>query len=191
MPYFTKNEARAIARRSTVQFSEKALRESVLAVGDADRFDIFLSHSSKDADLVRGVKLILEGLGFTVYVDWATDPQLDRANVTKATAALLRKRMGQCNSLLFAATENAPSSRWMPWELGYFDGLRRGNVAIMPLTDHPDEVYRGQEYLALYPTLRKGRRVDRRDEIFIEEPGERWTTLARFATGIPAWAPYS
>lgn len=190
MPYFTKSEARELARRSTLQFSDRALRESVSAARDTDRFDIFLSHSSKDADLVRGVKLILEGLGFTVYVDWATDPQLDRANVTKATAALLRKRMGQCNSLLFAATENAPSSKWMPWELGYFDGLKLGNVAVMPLTDRPDETFRGQEYLGLYPIMRKGLRVDRKNEIFIEEVGERWTTLGRFAKGIPAWAAY-
>jgi len=33
-----------------------------------DRFDIFLSHSVRDASLVMGVKRILEEAGKTVYV---------------------------------------------------------------------------------------------------------------------------
>src|SRR5947209_3205334 len=52
-------------------------------------YDIFLSHSTNDAELVTGMKLTLEDLGYTVYVDWIEDPNLDRSNVTKETALLL------------------------------------------------------------------------------------------------------
>ena len=45
----------------------------------------------------------------------------------------------------------------MPWELGYFDGLK-GKVAILPIVDTPTftEDYKGQEYLGLYYYVTKG-----------------------------------
>jgi hypothetical protein len=80
-------------------------------------YDIFLSHSSSDAGLVAGLKLELEDLGYSVYVDWIEDPKLSRANVTKDTALVLQARMKQCKALLYAFSENATNSKWMPWLL--------------------------------------------------------------------------
>lgn len=98
----------------------EAVAEAKTRAKETDTFDIFLSHSIRDAELVTGVVLLLKERGFSVYVDWNTDPQLDRSAVSRETAAVLRKRMRQCKALLFVATENASSSKWMPWELGYF-----------------------------------------------------------------------
>ncbi len=47
---------------------------------------LFLSHSTSDAEIILGVKGVLEDYGKTVYVDWLEDPQLDRRNVTAASA---------------------------------------------------------------------------------------------------------
>lgn len=66
-----------------------------------DRFDIFLSHSVRDASLVMGVKRILEEAGKTVYVDWISDPNLDRNAVTGATAERLRHRMRKCDACFY------------------------------------------------------------------------------------------
>ncbi len=66
-------------------------------------FDIFLSHSKLDGDLVLGVKSVLESVGKTVYVDWIDDPLLDRSNVTPKTAEKLRMRMRQCMALYLRA----------------------------------------------------------------------------------------
>jgi hypothetical protein len=41
----------------------------------------------------------------------------------------------------------------MPWELGYFDGLRQGRIAILPLVATEGAAFRGQEYLGLYPKV--------------------------------------
>ena len=38
----------------------------------------------------------------------------------------------------------------MPWELGYFDGLKGSRIAIMPIDDGGVGM-KGQEYLELYP----------------------------------------
>ena len=38
----------------------------------------------------------------------------------------------------------------MPWELGYFDGLK-GKVGVIPVTKNQEETFKGEEYLSLYP----------------------------------------
>jgi hypothetical protein len=114
-------------------------------------FDIFLSHAFKDANIVAGIMIKLIKMGYTVYVDWIFDNQLDREKVTKNTADILVKRMKQSKSLFYATTENAPHSKWMPWELGYKHG-QSGNCAILPvkeLSRSPD-MFIGHEYLGIY-----------------------------------------
>jgi len=112
-------------------------------------YDIFLSHSSSDAEIVVGLKLTLEDLGYSVYVDWIEDPKLDRAQVSKTTASTLKTRMKQCKSLIYAFSENASNSKWMPWELGYFDGIR-GTAAVLPISKGSKSNFQGSEYLGLY-----------------------------------------
>lgn len=97
-------------------------------------YDIFLSHSFRDAEVVYGIKKTIEEMNYTVYVDWIEDSQLDRENVTKETAELLRNRMKSSKSLFWAHSENAKKSKWMPWELGYFDSLKE-KVAIVPILE--------------------------------------------------------
>lgn len=120
-------------------------------------YDIFLSHSSEDAIYIKALRDELVEAGFTVYVDWIEDPQLDRSAVTKDTAALLRQRMRSCRSLLYATSSAAKKSVWMPWELGYMDSHTKSRVAIVPIVDDGQENhdFRGQEYLGLYPYLDK------------------------------------
>jgi len=132
--------------------AREVLRKSAKLVGP---FDIFLSHSFHDAELILGVRSILQRAGKRVYVDWIDDPELDRSRVTKNTAARLRERMLQCPSMIYAATKASTTSKWMPWELGYFDG-RKGPeaIAIMPLVAYQGETL-GQEYLSLYPTVER------------------------------------
>src|SRR4029077_17042528 len=109
---------------------------------------IFLSHSSSDAKLVSGLKLELEDIGYSVYIDWIEDPKLNRANVTRETALLLQERMKKCNSLIYAFSENASTSKWMPWELGYFDGIK-GTACVLPITTSDKADFHGSEYLGI------------------------------------------
>ena len=157
MAYFTKQEARNYARSVTASFESYSskLESIVESQNYRQQFDVFLSHSIRDAELVLGVANILEKMGQKVYIDWVVDKQLSRDSVTKETAETLRNRMMQSFKLLYLATDNASSSKWMPWELGYFDGLKSGKVAILPLVDSESSSFRGQEYLGLYPALDK------------------------------------
>lgn len=194
--YFTKGEARVaaggfLAKSLVKKGSAQILNEERGSAKDFDKFDVFLSHSIADADLVLGIKRILEERGLKVYVDWETDSHLDRNKVNPETADLLRRRMKQSNSLLYLATESASSSKWMPWELGYFDGLHGGQVAVMPLLDNETDSFKGQEYLGLYPTVTKDTyKGSIKKDIFVEGRG-RWTTLQEFNSGKPTWRAYN
>jgi len=153
---FTESRVRQRAQRKAILRTAKAvLKEEVAAAKTKNSFDVFLSHSTSDAEIILGVKGVLEDYGKTVYVDWLEDPQLDRTNVTAANAGVIRQRMRQCKSLVYVHTENSGSSKWMPWELGYFDGFN-GAVAILPVTRNQQESYKGQEYLGIYPYLDEG-----------------------------------
>ena len=156
MSFFTQDEARAAAKSAKRNRNIKAvITESMESYKERDSFDIFLSHSSSDADLVIGITALLEQRGKRVYVDWVNDPELDRSHVTKDTAARLRHRMAQSESLFYVATDNATNSKWMPWELGFFDGLKHDKVRILPVLLSANQRFDGQEYLGLYPVVSK------------------------------------
>jgi hypothetical protein len=156
MAYLTRGEAvrAAQSRFGYRSLVEAELRKSAHTPASSD-FDVFLSHSSEDAEIVAGVKTLLEGEGLSVYVDWLEDPQLDRRQVTPATAELLRTRMRHSGFLLYASSRSSSSSKWMPWELGYFDGHRPGKVGILPIVATAGQSFKGVEYLGLYPLVER------------------------------------
>lgn len=135
-----------VSARSIATESERLYKQGTT-------YDVFLSHCTKDLEIVIGVKAILEDGGKTVYVDWIEDPELDRSNVTQENARLLRSRMKSCSSMIFIATDNASTSKWMPWELGFFDGHKADSVAILPVIEDWKNSFEGQEYLSLYPVI--------------------------------------
>jgi hypothetical protein len=139
---------------ATKTASTKLANESA-AYNGQKTYDVFLSHSALDAEVIYGLKLELERHGFSVYVYWIEDHQA-RETVDATTAEKLKNRMHNCKGFLYAASRHASASRWMPWELGYFDGIKQ-RVAIAPIeqnqTHYYFEGFKGQEYLDLYPYI--------------------------------------
>lgn len=152
MAFLTEARARAASGGSTARVA-KSLLASAAAAGPSAQFDVFLSHSYLDAEVVLGVKRLLEATGLSVYVDWIDDHELDRSAVTPATAARLRLRLRNSKSLIFVTSATSSNSKWMPWELGFFDGFRPGHVAILPIVRTAGTGFVGQEYLGLYPLV--------------------------------------
>lgn len=180
MALITESQVRGAAQAEVVRLRKTAAR----AVQDSATFsewvtyDVFLSHSVRDAEIVLGVVALLKGQGLSVYVDWIVDPELDRSEVTAATAERLRVRMQSSRSLIYLHTENSPQSKWMPWELGYVDG-RTGRVAIFPVVKSPDSTFRGQEYLGIYPYVDGDQAVLWVNKAATYEPVQRWVASAR------------
>jgi hypothetical protein len=179
LPELRRRSGEQIQKSSRARTASAILIENA-AVSIDTEFDIFLSHSYIDAEVdssaLLGLKLLLNSMGFSVYVDWITDRQLNRTRVSAKTARLLRRRMDKSNSLLFATSETSARSIWMPWELGYMDALT-GRVAIVPLVEHRSadyEPFKGQEYLGIYPF------VDRiSNALFVNYPNKN-KTVERF-----------
>ena len=157
MSFFTLSEVRNIAKLHTTNTKSAGviLNEAKRNFSTTRTYDIFLSHAFLDADLVLGVKTLLESKGYSVYVDWIEDSHLNRDNVTKETAERIRERMKHCKNLYYLTSENAKDSKWMPWELGYFDGSKPSKVWILPLLEYEWQTFKGQEYLSLYPIVNK------------------------------------
>lgn len=120
-------------------------------------YDIFISHSYQDRDVVE---VLLHNLisyynfNYTFYIDWIEDSNLSHEKVTFENAAKIRKRLNKCKCLLYITSEHYIESKWMPWELGYFDA-KKNKVAILPLSESSEEKndYNGLEYLGLYPFI--------------------------------------
>ncbi|MGB8315870.1 MAG: toll/interleukin-1 receptor domain-containing protein [Aestuariivirga sp.] len=144
MAYLTETEILERAARITRPLRKSAGQILLEATASADEsFDVFLSHSSAEPEeILLGVKAVLEDRGIKVYVDKYSDPQLTPDEVTPETAELLRSRMRCSNALLYLYSRHSQKSRWMPWELGFFDGLK-GNVGILPVTQNQEETFKG------------------------------------------------
>jgi hypothetical protein len=158
MAYLRISEARAAGVAGRAYISKSASQifmEDSRRFSSQDHYDVFLSHSYHDADVIYGIKKIIESLGLKVYVDWIDDAGLDRGTVTSGTAQILRQRMRTCSCLVYVHSVNATQSVWMPWELGYFDGFKPMYVWILPLVSEYDSEFKGQEYLGLYPPIEK------------------------------------
>jgi len=147
-------------------------------------FDIFLSHSYLDRVVVQGLYIELTKLGYSVYVDWIIDPNLDRANVTKESAKRVQGRLKSSKSLLLGISANATMSKWMPWELGYVDG-NTSRCAIIPVSDmvNPPSSYTGVEYLSLYPYIAKFRDVNFTNKLWAIETSNKYVPLNEWVVG--------
>lgn len=180
MALYTKSQLREIENSVTLTESRNF---SDLPKTKPNSFDIFLCHSYLDGKEVKGLYLDLTRKGYSVYVDWIIDPELDRNNVTKETAELIRKRLRSSKTLLLAFSTNATLSKWVPWELGYVDG-RTQNCALVPVADTETESYRRVEYLRLYPILeRRERNLSPGTSLFITESANQYVDFKSWIRG--------
>lgn len=54
---------------------------------------IFLSHSHLDKDIVEQAKFLFEGLGISIYVDWADETMPEKTNGITALKIKLKQKM--------------------------------------------------------------------------------------------------
>lgn len=179
MTRYTEDYFRNIAGGLTEAAAETRLRTAAKSATGV--FDIFLSHSVRDARVILGVRNWLSAKNYRVYVDWIDDPQMDRSRVCPSTAARLRKQMQNSHSLIYATSRAARESRWMPWELGYFDGRKGGDaVSILPIESRSSNDFTGEEYLGLYKLIEQRETVNGPQPYAVLPGRERAESLRSF-----------
>ncbi|VVM49934.1 hypothetical protein PS673_00711 [Pseudomonas fluorescens] len=176
-------EAEVITRSRNVSRSTQLIKSS-MEHNASSTFDVFLSHSSNEPDeIIFGIKGLLEDAKLKVYLDKIDDPQMSPARVTPETAEILRVRMRQSSSLLYVYSRHSTQSRWMPWELGFFDGLK-GAVGILPVVQSTQSSFRGEEYLGVYPYVDiatiKG---TSKNNLWINRGNNEYADLAKWVKG--------
>lgn len=133
---------------------ERAHRYQILnAAASRQAKNTFLSHSSKDNDLVPGAVLILENHGGRVYVDLGDERLPETPSIE--TAQILRETVHQMRRFVLLVSPNSKGSNWIPWELGLADGQKGvGAVALFPVVQSFLETsWTEQEYLGLYSRI--------------------------------------
>lgn len=116
------------------------------------RRTVFLCHSHKDKELVKGVEALLNEADMNVYIDWQDTQMPEKPD--QITASRIKDRIVAADFFLFLATENSMQSRWCPWEIGYADGKKKlTQILVIPTTN--GITTHGSEYLDLY------RRIDK------------------------------
>lgn len=99
------------------------------------KFDIFLSHSSRDEIELLTIKSILNKQGYTVYIDWVNDREmLNRANQDDNTWNALFLRMDQSCRLLYVMTDNCICSESTQKEVEYFKSKNKSVFVYQPKT---------------------------------------------------------
>lgn len=164
----------------------KILNENRRIYNRRDKYDLFLSHSYLDKDLVYSLVELFNKAEYSVYVDWMVDTQLDRTKVNASTANQLRSRMQMCNGLAYVSTTNIVQSKWCPWELGYVDGNKNGRCAILPIMKTSNEHFNGQEYLGLYPYIDyETNRENKKYEFWVNDPNDnqKYIALRKWLSG--------
>ena len=90
------------------------------------KYDYFLSHSSKDRELVQKLIQFQNKQGKDVFCDWINDiDYLKRHLLCDATLKVIEKRLEQSDALLFVKSEYSMTSIWCKYELNFYLELGR------------------------------------------------------------------
>ena len=103
-------------------------------------FHVFLSHSLQDQDRLLRLKVLLNSLDLTVYLDWTEDSVALRRKLTNAdTAKVIMERIKNSQSVMYVQTTASLSSAWASWELGYAHALgkRICVLEVEPVAEKP------------------------------------------------------
>jgi hypothetical protein len=180
--YASRDDLRRLAREMGAERAAKLRRT---AGARSLTGSTFLSHSSKDDDLVAGAILILENHGAKVYVD-EIDPEMPPYTNAK-TAALLKTRIRDTSRFVLLASRNSKESSWVPWELGIADGLKPPtSIALFPASDsNLDQSWASWEYLGLYDRIAYGRLAGYEGNVWmvLDERTNTATELSKWLKG--------
>ena len=139
--------------------------------------DVFLSHSHRDEARTQELAALLREWEIDVFVD-VDDAMLAQLPDMELPDRLVGK-LRRCRVLLFAFSEDAVDSRWMPWELGLAHGVV-GRVLLWPFTERALQAKERQEYLHLYEAL------DPRDPAAARTVLKGIIAMARWSSITPA-----
>lgn len=144
---------------------------------DVLTYDVFISYSFNDKFYVQEIVKLLKKSGYSVYVDY-DDLRLDRNNVNEKTARMIVAEMKKCKALLYIYSPNSTNSKWCPWEVGVFSGIKNFKCVNLPLVEKEGDSFKNQEYLELYPYISYSK-----GEFWVCETDHKYVSLEHWLRG--------
>ena len=133
-------------KMDTPQLLMEEIYQSEYNLEQNKKFDVFLSHSSKDKEAIIKLKAMLNRQGLTVYIDWIEDRNALKRELTSVyTARALTERINHSRAVLYVLSETGITSVWTPWELGYAQALGK-KICVLPMETN----IKAPEYLEIY-----------------------------------------
>ncbi|HEM3572067.1 TPA: toll/interleukin-1 receptor domain-containing protein [Streptococcus suis] len=88
------------------------------------KFDVFLSHNSRDEEKIIEFYKKFNKKGQVVYIDWINDKyDLRREWCNASTVDIIKERIKQSDVFVLYFSGETLNSQWCTWELGYADAL--------------------------------------------------------------------
>lgn len=121
---------------------------------------VFISH--KHSDMVTdGDMNELKGLLNFLKDEYHIEPYIDSMDkkmpdeTCAETAERIKEVINYSEKFILLATNAAIASKWCNWEVGIADKLKlpHNDMAILPMLDDRNSLYKGNEYLELYPYI--------------------------------------
>ncbi len=123
---------------------------------------VFISHKHEDLEDLKAVIGFLEkSYGIKVYID-SQDPAMPKIT-SGETASKIKERIVKCDKFILLATNGAIDSKWCNWELGYGDSQKyKEHIALFPMKpkNYSNSLYKGNEYMSIYPHIVQRNRGD-------------------------------
>lgn len=97
-------------------------------------YDLFISHSYVDREIVYDIVRKINKCGLNCYVDWTADSDfLRRSLVSDFTKEVLKARMKNSRKLLFLSSSNSRVSSWVDFELKYYQEEVQNEIYMIVL----------------------------------------------------------
>lgn len=133
----------------------------------------FLSHSHEDLKngyLDKAI-VFLKNNGIRAYID--SDDSTLPPFTNEVTAKKIKEQIFKHKKFILLATNNAITSKWCNWELGYGDSQKYiDHIALFPLADSID-TWTGVEYLNIYPRIEESNLVENYFKIIYPNGNEK------------------
>lgn len=155
MPTFNLSNIRSRAKLNA--FSGKTVEtaiEEFAASSNAGVFDIYLSIPQIEPELILGTALTLQDFGYSICIDTQQVNRAEKFSISREEEKRRRTIMDRCKSMVHLTSTAKSQCAWLPWECGYFQG-RQSRVTIFPITPTNAEIFRGDDFLGLFPFLVK------------------------------------
>lgn len=152
MAYFNRRDFESIQLKEGRKVTASVVFDS--AAGKQQEYDVFISHSIKDKELVKKIRQLLEEkYNLSAYIDWDEDSGTKRDDISEKVKAA----MNISKSFMFVKTSNSDDSQWTAWETGYYDNVNSDKIGVLLIEDEKitKDTWEHREFLKDYYILEK------------------------------------